>query len=80
MFTNSIQQTKEYEKLASQLKTPGRRAVALFGLPPTARAQVLLFCVPAKQTQPDLPPTARCLGKAPRCSPRAILFCALWKV
>ena len=60
MFTNSIQQTKEYEKLASQLKTPGRRAVALFGLPPTARAQVL--CALCEET--GRPAVVLCAGEA----------------
>lgn len=41
MLTWALRQTAEYQKLLAALAGPGPGTVALFGLPPTARAQVL---------------------------------------
>ena len=41
MLTGSLKQTAEYQKLLAGIAGKGPAALALFGLPPTARAQVL---------------------------------------
>ena len=60
MLTSELKQTAEYKNLLAAVAGDGPAAVALFGLPPTARAQVL--CALCEDT--GRPALAVCAGEA----------------
>ena len=60
MLTRELKQTAEYQKLLAGVAGEGPAAVALFGLPPTARAQVL--CALCEDT--GRPALVLCAGEA----------------